>query len=527
MKNNKIKILISVMTLALIGLVTLQIFWSIKTIEMEENRFDATINDVLSNVVLKLEKDRTANVLIEKIIGENGSVVWVENNVTQNDSNKVVFFSSNQEEHEVLLDGHQLEINVEVSNKIEGDKLKEKSEMRIIKKYTKVDEHKKHNKEIKKIRIDTLHFNKKHLIREVLEDMTSFKKENYFNSEVDENMVDSLIGVELIENGLDTKYYFGVIDKREKEYLIIKSGSNKKDLNQSLYSKPLSPNDIFSNSLVLKLHIPNTFKIVLKSIWIMFALSLLFIFIIIFVYVKTVKMFLVQKKVAEVKNDLINNITHEFKTPISAISLASEALTEPKLFEQKDSVNRYSKIISEENQKLTQLVETLLNTAAFEKSEIELNLEITKVGTIIFELVEKTKDRNSSINITFEDNSSDATTVKIDIFHFSNIINNLIDNAVKYSKDEIEILITLELMKGGIEISVADKGIGIKKIDQQKIFDTFFRVQTGNIHNVKGNGIGLSYVKRIVEAHNGTIKVESKLNIGSTFIVFLPYEKIM
>lgn len=525
MKNNKIKILISAMTLALIGLVTLQIIWSIKTIEMEEIRFDATINNVLSNVVLNLEKNRTANVIIKKVGGGKNSLIWVDNNIILNDSNTVVFLSSNHIEHEILIDGQQLEINVEVSNIIEDDKINEKSEMRIIKKYIKVYENDKHIKDIKKTKIDTLHFSKKHLIKEVLEDMTSFKNENYFFAELEENLVDSLIGIELIENGVETEYYFGVFDKAEKEYSIIKSGSNKKELNHSHYSKSLSPNDIFSNSLLLKIYIPNTFQIVLKSIWIMFALSLLFIFIIIFVYVKTVKMFLEQKKVAEVKNDLINNITHEFKTPISAISLASEALTEPKLFEQKDAVNRYSKIIGEENQKLAKLVETLLNTAAFEKSEIELSLESTKVGSIISDLVERTKERNREINITFEEKSKDTSKVKIDIFHFSNIINNLIDNAVKYSKDEIDISVKIESVKGGIEISVADKGIGIKKSDQQKIFDTFFRVQTGNIHNVKGNGIGLSYAKRIVEAHSGTIKIESKLNIGSTFIIFLPYEK--
>jgi len=525
MKHNKIKILISVMTFALIGLITLQIYWSVKTIEMEEVRFDATINNVLANVVLRLEKDRTANVLIEKIIGENGSVVWVENNITQNDSNKVVFFSSSIEKNEIIVDGHQIEINVEVSDK--GEDRDDESEIRIIKKFIKVDANEKHVKEVKESKIDTLRFNKKHLIKEVLEDMTSFKKENYFKSKLNENLLDSLINLEMIENGLETEYYFGVINKGEQEFVIIKFGASKNELVLSDYSKPLSPHDIFSNSLLLKLHIPNTFQLVLKSIWIMFALSLLFISIIIFVYVNTVKMFLEQKKVAEVKNDLINNITHEFKTPISAISLASEALTEPKLFEQKDSVKRYSKIIREENQKLAQLVETLLNTAAFEKSEIELNLELTKVGSIIFDIVEKAKTRNTNINITFEDNSNDTSNTRIDIFHFSNIINNLIDNAIKYSKDDVEIVIKLELVKSGIEISIADKGIGIKKSDQQKIFDTFFRVQTGNIHNVKGNGIGLSYVKRIVEAHNGTIKVESKLNIGSTFIIFLQNDSEM
>ncbi len=526
MKKNKIKILVSVMTLALIGLIILQIFWSIKTIEMEEVRFDSTINNVLSNVVLKLEKDRTANILIEKVSSENGSVVWVENNIQSKDSNKVVFLTYGSEEHEMILDGHKIEINVEVTDEVNDNDGESKNEtgVKIVKRFVKVHASEKHSKNEKLLKIDTLKFNKEHLITEVLEDMTSFKKENYFTSKLDEKLVDSLISSELLESGLEIEYYFGVINKGEKDFLILKQGANKNQLLYSNYSKLLSPHDIFSNSLMLKFHIPNTFKLILKSIWIMFALSLLFIFVIVFVYVKTVKMFLEQKKVTEVKNDLINNITHEFKTPISAISLASEALAEPKLLVQKDSVKRYSKIIGEENKKLTQLVETLLNTAAFEKSEIELKLDSVIISELIVEIINNTKVRNSEVDISFTDHSNGLIKTKVDLFHITNILNNLIDNAIKYSNDKVEIVISLMPVANGIEISVADKGIGIKKIDQQKIFDTFYRVQTGNIHNVKGNGIGLSYVKRIVEAHNGTIRVDSKLNVGSTFVIFLPNE---
>ncbi|MDA3861816.1 MAG: HAMP domain-containing sensor histidine kinase [Melioribacteraceae bacterium] len=379
-------------------------------------------------------------------------------------------------------------------------------------------------REIRKPKIDTISVNKEHLISEVLEDMVSFKKVEYLNTKLRESLVDSLIKKGLKENGLETEFYFGIINKGDDEFISINSGANKSELIHTRYVKPLSPNDIFSNSLQLKLHIPNTLGLILESILFMFAFSLLFISVIIYVYVKTVKMFLEQKKVVEVKNDLINNITHEFKTPISAISLASEALAEPKLLEQKDSIKRYSKIISEENTKLTQLVETLLNTAEFEKSEIELKVEQCEIENIIIELIEKTKVRLPEIKIEYENSNAISVISDLDIFHFTNIISNLIDNAIKYSKETVDVLITLHEVSDGIEIAIADKGIGISKNNQQKIFDTFYRVQTGNIHDVKGNGIGLSYVKRIVEAHTGTIRVESKLNFGSKFIIYLPNE---
>jgi two-component system, OmpR family, phosphate regulon sensor histidine kinase PhoR len=523
MKKKKIKTLILAMTIAVIGLISLQIFWSIKTIETEKIRFDATINKILSDVVTKMEKVRTANILVEKVSGEDKDLVWIDDGINKNDSTEVVFFTSNIEENKMILDGHELEIELEATTeKHDGH---EKSEIRILKKTIKHGDDKKHVKKIKSLKIDTIIIKKEHLISEVLEDMISFKNDKHLITKVNEDLVDSLIAIELNENGLEPEFYFGILNKGTTEFLIIKSGADKNKLLRSDFTKSLSPHEMFSNPLLLKLHIPNAFSLILKSIWFMFALSLFFISIIVFVYTKTVKMFLEQKKVGEVKNDLINNITHEFKTPISSISLASEALAEPKLLGQKDSVKRYSKIIKEENNKLAQLVETLLHTAVFEKSEIELKLEIVDIDNVLLELIEKVEDRNYGINISFENKFNESVELRIDIFHFRNIINNLIDNAIKYSSDIVNICLTLKDVHNGIEISIADKGIGISKNDQAKIFDTFYRVQTGNIHNVKGNGIGLSYVKKIVEAHNGSIKVVSKLNFGSTFIIILPYEK--
>ena len=256
----------------------------------------------------------------------------------------------------------------------------------------------------------------------------------------------------------------------------------------------------------------------------MLILSLIFVGIIVAVYIKTLKMFLDQKKITEVKNDLINNITHEFKTPISSIALATEALIEPQLRDQQGSIKKYSDIIAEENERLTKLVENLLNTAAFERSEIDLKKEKVNVSEILSSIVSKAKSVSDNINISVNDTTSGQVIIKADVFHLSNILSNLIDNAVKYSEEIIDISIKVKKNGDGIEISISDKGIGISKNNQQKIFETFYRVPTGNIHNVKGNGIGLSYVKKLVEAHNGWIKLSSELGEGSTFTIYLPNE---
>ena len=169
-------------------------------------------------------------------------------------------------------------------------------------------------------------------------------------------------------------------------------------------------------------------------------------------------------------------------------------------------------------------MENLLNTAAFERSKIDLKKEKVNVANAIKAIVDVTLERVSNTRIIINDYTNGTSKIKVDIFHFSNIINNLIDNAIKYSKGGKVILIEIFKISTDIKINIEDNGIGISRVDQQKIFETFYRIPTGNIHNVKGNGIGLSYVKKIVEAHGGSIKVKSKLGEGSTFTIILPNE---
>jgi len=515
MKEKKIIVLIALMTFAVFGLAIIQIFWSIRTVKTEEIKFDATVNTLLDNVILKIEKERTANILIEKVGKDTDRIVWVEEELNGIDSNRVIFLSKNSNTKNIQQQHH---VEIQVETQTEND---EKTEVKIVKRFFNKDA-KGAISEEHESKIDTIIYEKENLVSEVLEEMISFQKVNYFTSQLSESMLDSLIDFEFLSNGIHTDFYFGVYDTKINKFIIIKTNSPENELLATKYAKKLSPLDMFSKSILLKLYIPNTFEIIIKSIWMMFALTLLFLTMIVFVYVKTVQMFLRQKKVTEVKNDLINNITHEFKTPISSIMLASEALAEPKLASQENSIKKYSNIILEENKKLNKLVENLLNTAAFEKSEIELNFEEVNILEFIENISSKFKKDKDNISIGIIDNLKDKKSLKVDKFHFTNVVLNLFENAEKYSTNETRIEIRLQIKNGSCVIQISDNGIGISKSDQQKIFDTFYRVQSGNIHNIKGYGIGLSYVKKIVESHNGKIEVESKLGEGTTFIISLP-----
>ncbi|MDX1700554.1 MAG: HAMP domain-containing sensor histidine kinase [Melioribacteraceae bacterium] len=230
-------------------------------------------------------------------------------------------------------------------------------------------------------------------------------------------------------------------------------------------------------------------------------------------------MLIQQKKITELKNDLLNNITHEFKTPISTISLAADVID----VNGGGNTQKYSKIIKSESKRLTNMVEDILSAAALENSSYELNKENANIHKIINAVLEKfqlsLKLKNANVDIRLNAENPHLNVDKQQIF---NSISNIIDNAIKYNSGEPEIVIQTVDSSNAFEIMVSDNGIGIEQRDLERIFDTFYRVPTGNIHNVKGNGIGLSYVKKIIEAHNGTVSVESELNSGSKFVINLP-----
>jgi two-component system phosphate regulon sensor histidine kinase PhoR len=217
-------------------------------------------------------------------------------------------------------------------------------------------------------------------------------------------------------------------------------------------------------------------------------------------------MLLKQKKITEIKNDLINNITHEFKTPLSTISLAADALNDPSFRQNEGIIKKYTGMISSENKRLTSMVENLLNAASFETGTFKYSLEPISTHNLISEVIDQNKDflnaHSAEIELVLK---ADQDRIIADVFHLSGVLKNLIENGVKYNENKPRLKIETENKNDSILISIEDNGIGISKEHQSKIFDTFYRVPTGNIHNVKGNGIGLSYVKKMIDVHNGEV----------------------
>lgn len=269
--------------------------------------------------------------------------------------------------------------------------------------------------------------------------------------------------------------------------------------------------------------IPDFKTQVWQSLTWMIVFSALFTLIIIAAFYITVRTMLNQKKMSEIKSDFINNMTHEFKTPLATISLAVDALKNEKVINDKAKWQYFNNIIKDENKRMNKHVETILQAALMEKQEFKLNLTSVHVHDILLQIVDniqlQLQEKNGKIELMLNA-AKDAVTV--DEVHFTNIISNLIDNAIKYSKDNLLIkLITHRTPKYFI-IQVQDNGIGMSKETVKRVFEKFYRAHTGNIHNVKGFGLGMSYVKSVIDAHKGKIKVESILGKGSTFTVEVP-----
>jgi len=258
-------------------------------------------------------------------------------------------------------------------------------------------------------------------------------------------------------------------------------------------------------------------------LWALLAVSLVLVVALIWTSYNSIRTIFLQKQNSEIKNDFINNMTHELKTPISTISLACEALSDPELAKIETIKNRYLNIINTENKRLGLLVEEVLQSAVLDKGDFKLKKEEGDLHELLKEVIEKyqiqLKERGGKVELNLD---APNARFEFDKNHLTNVIYNLLDNAVKYSKNEPRITISTKLNAGNILLSVKDQGIGISADNLKKIFDRLYRVPTGNVHNVKGFGLGLSYVKIITERLGGKVSVESQLEKGSTFYIELP-----
>lgn len=519
MKKHKIKIIVAVMATSVTALIALQVYWISNLVKIEEERFERTVNNSLLNVTAKLEKGEAANAVVKKITGGKDDVVVVVKSGTPHNFN--FHFADSLKPFQVKSrdSAHQLGFGYKVT--YTDDTTKNKKHVEIFES-SALPQKTKISNYVWSSQADTLMFQRNQLVQNVVTELVNVNTKKKIEDRLTVKQLDKMISEEFQNSGIDTKYFFAVNKIEGDSLTLIKPGADTISLKKSNFRTLLFPAELFFNPNQLIVYFPDQETYLLGSISGMLGLSIGLILIITAVFYNTLRMFVRQKKLTEIKNDLINNITHEFKTPISTISLACEALKEPDLMKESTSVNRYAAIIKEENERLRMMVENILNAAAMEKESFHLSKDEADIDDIIRKSVEKfeetIKQKNGGIDII---GIPSGIILNADKFHLINIISNLIDNAIKYNENNPEIKIVVRKEPGNAVIEISDNGIGIDKNHIEKIFGTFYRVPTGNIHNVRGNGIGLSYAKKIIEAHGGSISVKSQPGNGSLFEIKL------
>jgi two-component system phosphate regulon sensor histidine kinase PhoR len=359
---------------------------------------------------------------------------------------------------------------------------------------------------------------------------------------IDLKKLSQFIEEELASRDIDLPYQYGVIQSTDTSFIIINGNyvvgamdeadashvdsPHSRSLFNSKYQVGLYRTDMHGSPGWLKLHFPN------KKTWLWYSLlpnmlaAILFTGLILFCFSYTIHVILRQKKVGEMKTDFINNMTHEFKTPIATISLAADSIASPKVIQDETRIHRFLGIIKQENKRMLQQVEKVLQMAQLDKKDVELKVSDVDMHELIRQAVDhltlQVQQRQGQIHM---DLNANTPILQGDHTHLSNMIYNLLDNANKYSLDIPEIRISTSNVRQGLEVVVEDKGIGISKENQKHIFDKFYRVHTGNLHDVKGFGLGLSYVKAIALAHQGNIEVRSEPGKGSRFSLYLPLKQ--
>lgn len=367
--------------------------------------------------------------------------------------------------------------------------------------------------------------NQRALLDEVIYNVLYTTSEKPIEQRINFSVLDHDLQTELLSNGIDLPFHFTVSTSDGRE--VFRCADYAETRKGASFSTILFRNDPPSKMGVLRVYFPEYGKYLAGAVTFLIP-SIVFTLILMLTFIFSIYIIFRQKKLSEVKNDFINNMTHELKTPISTISLAAQMLGDGSVTKSPEMSKHISTVITDETKRLRFLVEKVLQMSMFDRQNTSLKLRDINVNEVVTSVVRTFELKVQRYDGTLEANLEATTpTIVGDDMHITNVIFNLLDNAVKYRRDDVNLDLKVHTWNesGKVCISVSDNGIGIKKDDQKHVFDRFYRVHTGNKHDVKGFGLGLAYVKKIVGDHHGSIRVESELGVGTTFIITLPLLK--
>jgi two-component system phosphate regulon sensor histidine kinase PhoR len=511
------------MSLSLIGIILVQVYWFDKSFENNEEQFKFHVKQVLGNVADKLQKNEQYsyyemyNRLKDSIGKTPEKSDFLEFGYYQRDSrtNETIIYSNsiNSEDYGISASFFDKKLD---SVKLKNFTAKRKTEI-----YNDdIDKSNLKQKVTPDIKIEKsgrLDILDNAQFEIVYKDIAAVKP---IQERVSNEMMHKLLFEELNQYGVKTPFEFNVYSNGLATKIKSEGFRYEK---KSTYSIPIFIDNDGNNKYQLLLTFPQKKKFLFSELIGICILSIIFTLIIIIAYASALNQLIKQRQISLIKTDFINNMTHEFKTPIATINLALDAIKNPKIIDDKEKVLRYLQMIKDENKRMHAQVENVLRISKLEKKELDINKESANIHEIIEDAIEHVNlivnDRNGTITTHFDAN---RTSVLLNDVHFTNVIVNILDNAIKYSPEEPVIDIYTENVKDFVIIKIKDQGSGMSKAAQKRIFEKFYREHTGDLHNVKGHGLGLAYVKRIIEDHNSQIFVESEKGKGSTFIIKVP-----
>lgn len=488
MKERHIQFLVAISTVAITGLIAIQVYWINNTFILRQQDFASNVSKALHEVADKLE-------WIEARQLSEGQLIRPSVSIAAGSSSALVF--SYGKNDQALINERDLEVSRDsVFYRTLGETGPEQGRI----------------------------LEQSGILDDILGGLVEVDIYTSIQERINSQLLDSLIQAALENRGIKARHEYAVFNKLHQiEILEEGATADAAMFIQEGYFTQLFPNDPIADPNFLRIWFPDERRYLLASMWAMLMTSAILLLVIMLLFSASIRIIYRQRKLSEVKNDFINNMTHELKTPIATISLACEALNDPDMRSSERALGTYVGMISEENKRLGVLVENVLRTAIFEQGEMQLRREKINLHQVIRQVIQnieiQVRKRKGDIIVHLD--ASDPV-VEGDSLHLTNVVYNLIDNAIKYSADIPQVEIFTRDEMDSVAIAFRDNGIGISRENQKRIFEKLYRVPTGNIHNVKGFGLGLSYVKGVVEKHGGTVDVSSELKRGSTFTIHLP-----
>ena len=518
------RLLVLLMSLSLIGIILVQVYWFNTSFKNNEEQFGFHVRQVIGNVAEKIQKQEAYSFLnkYEKLKDSIGK------DPQKSDLLEFYYVQKNNVTNETIIYSNSIiseDYNISSSffdKKLDSVKSRNFSSKRVTEVYnnnpidnTDITANLKPDTKIEKVgNVDILQNAQFEIsFRDVASAMP-------IQDRITKERLQRLLQNELDEYGVHTSFEYGIYNNG----LATKIRSDKfRNAANSTYSTPIFTDNEGQSKYSLLLSFPQKKKFLFSDLIGITVLSIIFTLIIIIAYSSALNQLIKQRQISEIKTDFINNMTHEFKTPIATINLALDAIRNPKVKDDPEKRERYLQMIRDENKRMHAQVENVLRISKLERKELEISKESSDIHDMIEDAIEHVnliiEDRGGQIVTHF-----DATrrTVLLNDMHFTNVLVNVLDNAIKYTPETPLIEVFTENVKDFVIIKVKDNGQGMSKIAQKRIFEKFYREHTGDLHNVKGHGLGLAYVKKIVEDHDGQIFVESEKGKGSTFIIKLP-----